>query len=819
MAKTTEQLIIEIKAQADDALRDMKRLEKMADDLEKGVDIEVKLDGAGARAAQDLTEQAERMSEELGKAKVAAERLGTALGPELAGRVNMNALLGDFKKLGLTMDDVAADADELAAAVKAIDDVKIDAEASGLTSITEGSKNAKGEVEGLSDSARGANSALANMVGNASQDLGALGGLAGSAGVAIGQMAEYAADATLGGEGLAKSLGSMAKVAGPIAIMSGAMAAMQSVMQGIEFTKTFDAANVEQYTAALREARTVAASVKEEVQATGEFEFDTAGGGFAGLGRHAKDILPDIEAVVGSLDEFNSIAAELADTGVSPRLEDIKAQLNAIIVPGSNATDAQRELAGSMMLVVEAAEQQATDTAKATANLERLKRVTSVTTDEVENAVDAWERLNDPVSAFPAEFKRIAAALASGATPAAKDMETVTEGLGITMDKALDIAADYNEQIGETGPTLEEAAAAASKAKVDLAHVTSELDDLSSTFAEMGRSGDALERVFSLGNAGRTAAGQVRDINLAIGDLSESLKGVKVSDVLAGDVGADKFLDAIDAIVPDIQQKITEAFSTGGPEAATAMANSYIDQVTAELGGKFTREQVAALLGLDNLPVTIQAAVDQASLAQAQATLATLVGLGGETPYTASIALALQTGELTPAAAQILINNALGGEGVSIPAELAQPATEEALASANKFLADNPGILPVTAKTDTVETDVGTVRGSVEDTPAELTIETDDDTASDDIEGLRGDVEDDPAKLEVDLDDATAKADIRKLIKLLEDDPADLRVALPNLSSVSSQLADLARPRTVDITIRTIEDSVDRWYRLNAGGG
>jgi hypothetical protein len=55
------------------------------------------------------------------------------------------------------------------------------------------------------------------MIGNSAQDLGAMGGVAQSAGVAIGQMAEYASDAKLAGEGLGSALGSMAGVALPIA--------------------------------------------------------------------------------------------------------------------------------------------------------------------------------------------------------------------------------------------------------------------------------------------------------------------------------------------------------------------------------------------------------------------------------------------------------------------------------------------------------------------------------------------------------------------------------------------------------------------------
>ena len=87
---------------------------------------------------------------------------------------------------------------------------------------------------------------MANMVGNAGQDLGALSGIAGSAGVALGQMAEYAADANLAGEGLGSVLGSMGKVALPIAgiavgvqLVTSAMAKSKAEAEALE--KAIDA--------------------------------------------------------------------------------------------------------------------------------------------------------------------------------------------------------------------------------------------------------------------------------------------------------------------------------------------------------------------------------------------------------------------------------------------------------------------------------------------------------------------------------------------------------------------------------------------------
>jgi hypothetical protein len=188
---------------------------------------------------------------------------------------------------------------------------------------------------------------------------------------------------------------------------------------------------------------------------------------------------------------------------------------------------------------------------------------------------------------------------------------------------------------------------------------------------------EALSALFDLGNAPLEAAGQVRDITLAIADLSDAAKGVSGQQIMLGDVKADELLDSLDALRPQIQAKVVEAFATGGPEAATTMANSYIDQVTAELGGKLTREQVADLLNLSDIEATVQVAMQQSSIEAARHQLEILTGVTGETPYTASIALALDAGTITGEQAQLLIQQQLAGAGVEVPAELQVPNTAE----------------------------------------------------------------------------------------------------------------------------------------------
>lgn len=276
-----------------------------AEDLEdRPVTVEVESDVTKALDGLD------KLNLEARATAVAAEELGRALGPELAARADMTAVVSELKALGLTAEQVTTNADELAAKLKEVDSPDLGGK------LGQALGTARGETEKLADSARGANSAMANMIGNSVQDLGALGGVAGSAGVALGQMAEYAADAKLGGEGLASSLGSMAKVAGPIAGLAFAMQLMGDAMAAAQASRAFDAANTQQYFDALREGTSIVSSFNDEIRETGELQYRSqTGGGFLGMFSSTKDLLPILERTNTEVRDFNQIVDEYVAAG------------------------------------------------------------------------------------------------------------------------------------------------------------------------------------------------------------------------------------------------------------------------------------------------------------------------------------------------------------------------------------------------------------------------------------------------------------------------------------------------------------------------
>lgn len=168
---------------------------------------------AADRAAQAISQMAHKMDAEMRDAASAADALSAALGPEVTGRMDVDQVVSDLNRMGLTFDEIRADADKLATALKDVDGVRLEQVNDGLDRTSTG-------TDKVARSAGGAHSVLANMIGNATQDLGALGGVAGSAGVAIGQMGEYMADAKLEGESFGSVVKNFSTIVGPVAALS-----------------------------------------------------------------------------------------------------------------------------------------------------------------------------------------------------------------------------------------------------------------------------------------------------------------------------------------------------------------------------------------------------------------------------------------------------------------------------------------------------------------------------------------------------------------------------------------------------------------------
>ena len=226
---------------------------------------------SGEKVATVLSQMAKDLDDELGRAAQAADALATALGPELSAKADVGSIVGDLQRMGLSFEEIVADADKLAAALKELDEVQV----KGLDSGLGGVDTKLGNIGRSADSSQ---SVMANMVGNATQDLGALGGVAGSAGVAIGQMGEYMVDAAGSGEKLGSVIGNFATIGVPLAAVGLATQQISSHFAGIRKANEANTKQAEEFADALAEGATAAEAVETALVNAGKVEFTTKGG-------------------------------------------------------------------------------------------------------------------------------------------------------------------------------------------------------------------------------------------------------------------------------------------------------------------------------------------------------------------------------------------------------------------------------------------------------------------------------------------------------------------------------------------------------------
>jgi len=245
------------------------------------------------KVAKALSGLAGDLERELKGAATAADALATALGPEISSRADLGSVVADLHKMGLTFDEITADADTLAGSLRQLDTVQINAQ--GLDNVAGSAKRAAGGVDEVAKSADSSKSVLANMVGNATQDLGALGGVAGSAGVAIGQMGEYMADAASSGDKFGTILTNFGKVAAPIGAIALVTQLVTSEFEKVSKAAEEQKARVEELFGAYREGKTLLEAFQTQIAKTGTF--DTQMG----------DILPQLNEMNISLEQFTEL--------------------------------------------------------------------------------------------------------------------------------------------------------------------------------------------------------------------------------------------------------------------------------------------------------------------------------------------------------------------------------------------------------------------------------------------------------------------------------------------------------------------------------
>lgn len=234
-----------------------------------------KLGDAGTKAGQALSKGLAKGAADAGRdidgllAKV--EKLGAGKATNLLLTNNFKEIENDIVDLTIKLNELDAndpevdvtvaqlgqlqgDLDTVTAKIRELNSTDAVIEVTADTSRVQGALDgARGKTDDLTDSANKSRNAFANMVGNAAQDLGAFAGIAGSAGVAVGQLAEGAADARNSGEGLGSVLKGVAGSALPIAAIGIGVGLIASQMQKSKERAAQLRAEVGRFTSGLQE--------------------------------------------------------------------------------------------------------------------------------------------------------------------------------------------------------------------------------------------------------------------------------------------------------------------------------------------------------------------------------------------------------------------------------------------------------------------------------------------------------------------------------------------------------------------------------------
>ena len=176
---------------------------------------------AAQRLAEGIAQSSATLEADIQKSAAAARALGNALGPELTAKLGTRGvqnLIRDFTRMGLTLEEVANEADTLASSIRQLDSISVDP----LNNQIERLDDSIRKVGDTSDRSR---SVFANFTGNAAQEIPGVAAAMGPLNTAIGQFAEYAAEGGISLAGFAKTIGPLAAVGGAVMLISEAFSA------------------------------------------------------------------------------------------------------------------------------------------------------------------------------------------------------------------------------------------------------------------------------------------------------------------------------------------------------------------------------------------------------------------------------------------------------------------------------------------------------------------------------------------------------------------------------------------------------------------
>jgi hypothetical protein len=508
-----------------------------------------------------------------------------------------------------------------------------------------------------------AGSIFANFTGNAAGDLAQLAGGFGAVSIAIDELVAAGSERRL-------TLSGVAKIAAPIAAIGAGMAIINSEMQRAEQRKEWRRDDIDAFRDAVEDVGAGVDAVRAKLLEAGELIPSIFSSGADG------NIIPLLDAYAISAED---VAAAVA--GGADGMATFSAQLDAANVP----------LAHQLFVLGAVGEQQSNYNAaigESTANTNFFK----FSLEGMQSAYQDFLDNEEPTRRMGEQWQTLVNAIADGEPQTSRAQRAFNQLREAFPDLSeVEIFEIATGMLEEQAAAAEEAAAAQREHTRAVAEAQRSLEEFVS--GSSVRVSSAFRDQLDLGDVVLDTQEQLASMEDAVGELAAYADENPVTWSAAMD--DTEFLSQLSGLRDQIQDQVADAFETGGAEAAAGVAGEWVEKIYQALDGALSREQIAGLLGLDDLQANIDVVVKEEALARAKASLDVLTGLTGETDFTAEIALQLIAGDISPEQAQALINEQLGEQGVEVPASLETPVTADAIAAAQADVAGSPVRIPV----------------------------------------------------------------------------------------------------------------------------
>lgn len=184
-------------------------LDQLGSELDDSVDT-------GKQFAATMRQVADKVERDLQETEQAAKALADALGPELSaalGQSKVENYAVQFRRAGLSIDDVTANIDDLADSVRRLEGIDAPVRDIGAA------------VDDVGRKTERTGSVVANFAGNAAQELPGVGAAFGPLNMAIGQFVEYASEGDISFSKFLKAAGGLAALTVGIQLLSSAFEA------------------------------------------------------------------------------------------------------------------------------------------------------------------------------------------------------------------------------------------------------------------------------------------------------------------------------------------------------------------------------------------------------------------------------------------------------------------------------------------------------------------------------------------------------------------------------------------------------------------